>query len=330
MDEAARRDSCPEGASDAGCYICTHDGKAAPSTAGVHSAYTDADHRNTVYHHKAIQQYMYQFGLTSVLDVGCGIAPSFIIQLRTEIPCFDYAGTESSKSKNELRIFQNMFQEAYTKAFRVSGSTSHQDMKLPSWAKFEAAEPTERSDSALLTNYDLLYYHRPMDMDSPEMHARVIGSICRAKPKYMLLKNGSRRNILTREPDAYLRDRNLRGLDRFFLLYNTEKLCFSRELGKYLRDIPRGQSGPSKLIGLYDDANHPGLKRRVSPTAVADVLLVSGLDGGGWSLPGWLSSPSSGTITVDFSSKGGPSRLTGVWDEQKGGIKWSDGNFWLK
>ena len=34
------------------------------------------------------------------------------------------------------------------------------------------------------------------------------------------------------------------------------------------------------------------------------------------------------TIIVDFSSKGGPADLHGVWNNDEVGITWSDGNTW--
>ena len=37
-----------------------------------------------------------------------------------------------------------------------------------------------------------------------------------------------------------------------------------------------------------------------------------------------------GTIFVDFSPKGGPKDLLGVYTEELNGIKWPDGNLWTK
>lgn len=37
-----------------------------------------------------------------------------------------------------------------------------------------------------------------------------------------------------------------------------------------------------------------------------------------------------GTIFVDFSPKGGPKDLLGVYNEDLNGIKWPDGNLWTK
>jgi hypothetical protein len=37
-----------------------------------------------------------------------------------------------------------------------------------------------------------------------------------------------------------------------------------------------------------------------------------------------------GTIFVDFSPKGGPSDLLGVYNDKMAGIKWPDGNMWTK
>jgi len=48
-----------------------------------------------------------------------------------------------------------------------------------------------------------------------------------------------------------------------------------------------------------------------------------------WDVPA-SATASSGSefITIDFSSKGGPSDLIGEWNADKNEIKWSDGNTW--
>ena len=49
-----------------------------------------------------------------------------------------------------------------------------------------------------------------------------------------------------------------------------------------------------------------------------------------WSLEGKL--PTAETMSIDFSSKGGPKGVLGKWDTTggKGGILFPDGNKWLK
>ena len=41
-------------------------------------------------------------------------------------------------------------------------------------------------------------------------------------------------------------------------------------------------------------------------------------------------SKDTSTIFVDFSPKGGPKDLLGVFDEVDGGIRWPDKNLWKK
>ena len=93
------------------------------------------------------------------------------------------------------------------------------------------------------------------------------------------------------------------------------------------------------FTGCYTDTNHPQGWRWVSwtDTYEADGDRIGTCDGSDtgvkqeWSLPASASeSGSTNSIVIDFSSKGGPSDLTGTWDAPKEGILWSDGNVWPK
>lgn len=87
----------------------------------------------------------------------------------------------------------------------------------------------------------------------------------------------------------------------------------------------------SVFNGQFSDPKHPNCKRIIS-TRDGDVKL-SGTDGTPgcpedgsgdvWRLTGQADGK---TILVDFSPKGGPANLKGVWDGD--GIKWPDGNKW--
>jgi len=322
---------CPASATAAGCFICAHPGSAAPAALQkVTTEQASPGRVNAVYHHKALWQFMYQFGLSSVVDVGCGIAPAFIMQLRAEIPCFGYAGTENRLNSGELRTFQNMFEARLAK-----GPGKRKGGKVrASWADFRLADVAsqEAARSELPLGKDAVYYHRPLDLDSPEMRARVVASLCRARPRYIVLKDGSRKDGMMREPDAFVRERNLRGLDRYFLLHDANALCYSVEFGKFLEGIPRSTRKTSPMVGMYTDDAHPGFIRHVTSSSVGDILLVSGLDGGAWVLPGWVTAIGGGdsTLTVDFSHKGGPVRLRGIYDSTTDAIRWTDGNVWHK
>lgn len=89
--------------------------------------------------------------------------------------------------------------------------------------------------------------------------------------------------------------------------------------------------------GSYADPNHPNCLREVqvvSPSN-ADVTGTDGTpgcppDGSGrkWALTGKIDGD---TILIDFSPKGGPKNLKGVWEPSPvAGIRFPDGNLWSK
>jgi len=87
------------------------------------------------------------------------------------------------------------------------------------------------------------------------------------------------------------------------------------------------------FTGLYSDPKHPNCARLIAIEGT--TALVSGVDGNpgcptgegrAWKLIGKVSGDE---IYVDFSPKGGPKDLTGVWEEgKKPGIRFPDGNKW--
>ena len=86
----------------------------------------------------------------------------------------------------------------------------------------------------------------------------------------------------------------------------------------------------SVFVGDYDDPNHPGCMRKITVKGKDVTILGSDKTDGSapWTLKAKEDYP--GTIFVDFSPKGGPKDLLGVWDEKKIGIEWPDGNLWKK
>lgn len=77
----------------------------------------------------------------------------------------------------------------------------------------------------------------------------------------------------------------------------------------------------SIFVGEYNDPNHPGCLRKISVKG-KDVTLIGSDDIDGskqWRISATEDFP--GTIFVDFSPKGGPKNLLGVYDEEGGGIK---------
>mmetsp|Transcript_7605 Transcript_7605/g.9377 ORF Transcript_7605/g.9377 Transcript_7605/m.9377 type:complete len:160 (+) Transcript_7605:69-548(+) len=96
---------------------------------------------------------------------------------------------------------------------------------------------------------------------------------------------------------------------------------------------PAIASAGTDFTGSYSDPKHPGCARLVFVDG--NTALVSGIDGSPgcesgegrpWKLTGSISGDN---IFVDFSPKGGPKDLKGIW-EAKGnaGIRWPDGNKW--
>lgn len=95
---------------------------------------------------------------------------------------------------------------------------------------------------------------------------------------------------------------------------------------------------PTQFDGNYSDPNHPGCPRAVC----WETRQVIGADGDpGCEAPGanltqWavpiVNASTDGTITVDFSSKGGPKDLHGEFEGfmKVWGIRWEDGNFWQR
>jgi len=86
----------------------------------------------------------------------------------------------------------------------------------------------------------------------------------------------------------------------------------------------------SVFVGQYNDPNHPGCLRKIS-AAGKDITIVGSdeIDGTKqWLLKATEDYP--GTIFVDFSPKGGPPDLLGVYNERAAEIKWPDGNAWKK
>ena len=101
----------------------------------------------------------------------------------------------------------------------------------------------------------------------------------------------------------------------------------------------------SSLSGVYADPNHPGCPRTVVQRSES-AAEVSGEDAAGagsgacgeggarvaWGpLPAVLGEDAATgrpSLAVDFSSKGGPANLTGVWDNATQHIVWADGNVW--
>jgi hypothetical protein len=81
------------------------------------------------------------------------------------------------------------------------------------------------------------------------------------------------------------------------------------------------KSVKSVFAGFYEDPNHPGMKREITNKGI--VVTLQGSDNKDGSNPFTIMAKESypGTIFVDFSPKGGPPNLLGVFDETTNSIK---------
>lgn len=97
-----------------------------------------------------------------------------------------------------------------------------------------------------------------------------------------------------------------------------------------LSPVQVAQAADSVFVGQYDDPNHPGCLRKITVKGKdVSILGSDNVDGSKqWLLKATEDYP--GTIFVDFSPKGGPSNLLGVYNEKADAIKWPDGNSWSK
>lgn len=94
--------------------------------------------------------------------------------------------------------------------------------------------------------------------------------------------------------------------------------------------VQAAYAADSVFVGSYNDPNHPGCLRKI--TAKGKEITIVGsdnIDGSNqWIIKAKEEYP--GTIFVDFSPKGGPADLLGVFDEKDNGIRWPDKNLWSK
>jgi len=87
--------------------------------------------------------------------------------------------------------------------------------------------------------------------------------------------------------------------------------------------------------GSYKDPNHPSCLRKIE--VAGTTAQITGTDGNpgcppdgsgkAWNLVGKIDGDK---LMVDFSPKGGPKDLTGKWEQETPGIRFPDGNKWVK
>jgi len=86
----------------------------------------------------------------------------------------------------------------------------------------------------------------------------------------------------------------------------------------------------SVFEGKYNDPNHPGCLRKITvKDKNVKIIGSDNIDGSKqWTILAKEDLP--GTMFVDFSPKGGPSNLLGVFEPSVNGIVWPDKNVWKK
>jgi hypothetical protein len=86
----------------------------------------------------------------------------------------------------------------------------------------------------------------------------------------------------------------------------------------------------SVFVGKYNDPKHPGCLRDVSVNGKTAIIVGSDdIESNRiWRLVAEEKVP--GEMMVDFSPKGGPKDLLGVFSKTDNAIKWPDGNMWTK
>lgn len=119
---------------------------------------------------------------------------------------------------------------------------------------------------------------------------------------------------------------------------NFGKAVAMASLMSVIATSPMAANAATDFTGSYADPFHPYCLREITQVtgATAGAATVSGTDGTPgcppdgsgrvWSLVGKIEGDS---ILVDFTPKGGPKDLKGVWESApKPGIRWPDGNLW--
>ena len=80
------------------------------------------------------------------------------------------------------------------------------------------------------------------------------------------------------------------------------------------------------FAGTYEDTKgHPGCFRKIIRSGKAAIITGADEDGAPWKI---TATPDGKNLLCDFSSKGGPKDVVGVWNGL--GIVFPDGNFWKK
>jgi hypothetical protein len=117
---------------------------------------------------------------------------------------------------------------------------------------------------------------------------------------------------------------------------NFGKAAAMASLMTVIATSPMAANAATDFTGSYADPFHPFCLREITQVTGSAAATVSGTDGTpgcppdgsgkAWNLVGKVEGDN---ILVDFTPKGGPKDLKGVWESApKPGIRWPDGNLW--
>ncbi len=92
------------------------------------------------------------------------------------------------------------------------------------------------------------------------------------------------------------------------------------------------------VVGAYSDPNHPNCQRLITAKdGSTSEFTLTGTDGNPGCSPDGIGDKkfqlvgridNESNVYVDFSPKGGPKDLKGIFDDKNRAIQWPDGNVW--
>ena len=92
------------------------------------------------------------------------------------------------------------------------------------------------------------------------------------------------------------------------------------------------------IVGAYSDPNHPNCQRLITAKdGSTSEFTLTGTDGNPGCSPDGIGDKkfqlvgridNESNVYVDFSPKGGPKDLKGIFDDKTRAIQWPDGNMW--
>jgi hypothetical protein len=116
---------------------------------------------------------------------------------------------------------------------------------------------------------------------------------------------------------------------------NIQKAASIASISAAIAASPMVANAKPEFAGSYSDPKHENCLRVVE--VKGNVAMISGTDGSpacppdgagkAWNLQGKINGDE---IFIDFTPKGGPKDMTGLWEDDTPGIRFPDGNKWTK